>query len=154
MTVQIRKALPKDAAQLLDLIRQHALFERATECVNEADLVAILDAREPPTHLIVAEDERTLIGYAALTFDYALWTAGRFAHLDCLFVYENARGQGIGKQLFDHVGLLTEEAGVERMEWQTPLRNLDAIRFFEREGGVGQPKMRFSKHVHSPKRAR
>lgn len=154
MTVLIRKALPKDAAQLLDLIRQHALFERASACVTEADLVAIVDAREPATHLIVAEDEKTLIGYAALTFDYALWTAGRFAHLDCLFVHETARGQGIGKQLFDHVGLVAEEAGVERMEWQTPLRNLDAIRFYERVGGLGQPKMRFKKHVRSPRRAR
>lgn len=152
--MQIRKALPGDAAQLLDLIRLHAVFERATACVTEADLVAILSAHKPPTHLIVAEDEKSLIGYAALTFDYALWTACRFAHLDCLFVRETARGQGIGKHLFDHVGLLAEEAGVEQMEWQTPVWNLNAIRFYEREGGIGQPKMRFSKHVRSPKGAR
>ena len=154
MTVQIRKALRQDAAQLLDLIRQHAAFEGATACVTEAGLVAIVDAHQPPSHLIVAEDEKTLIGYAALTFDYALWTACRFAHLDCLFVHETARGQGIGKHLFDHAGVLAEEAGVERMEWQTPLRNLDAIHFYEREGGIGQPKMRFCKHLRSPRRAR
>lgn len=61
--MQIRGALPGDAAQLLDLIRQHAVFERATARVTEADLVAILNAHRPPTHLIVAEDEKSLIGY-------------------------------------------------------------------------------------------
>lgn len=151
MTMQVRKALVTDAGQLLELIRQHAAFERTTASVTEANLVAILDAHKPPTHLLVAEDEKSLIGYAALTFDYALWTACRFAHVDCLFVCEIARGQGIGKRLFERACRLAGESGAVRIEWQTPVWNLDAIRFYEREGGIGQPKIRFSKHVRSPK---
>ncbi|MGO4569268.1 GNAT family N-acetyltransferase [Rhizobium sp. 2YAF20] len=86
----------------------------------------------------MAEDEKSLIGYAGLTFDYALWTACRFAHVDCLFVCEIARGQGIGKHLFERACRLVGEAGAERIEWQTPVWNLDAIRFYERQGGIGQ----------------
>ncbi|AFL52577.1 N-acetyltransferase [Sinorhizobium sp. BJ1] len=142
--------MPEDAAQLLDLIRQHALFERATARVTEAGLVSILSTDKPLTHLIVAEDGKSLIGYAAVTFDYALWTVCRFAHLDCLFVRETARGQGIGKRLFERACLLAEEDGAERIEWQTPSWNLDAIRFYQREGGTGQPKIRFSRHVNQP----
>lgn len=141
----VRSARSADAASLLDLIRRHASFEQTTAHVDESDLKLVLDSRQPPVHLIVAEEGGKLVGYGALTFDFALWTASRFAHLDCLFVCAGARGRGIGKLLFDHACQMADEAGVQRIEWQTPAWNADAIRFYEREGGVGQLKMRFSK---------
>ncbi len=132
---------------MLDLIRQHATFEHAIAELSEDDIAHILDLRTPPTRLIVAEQHGDLIGYAALTFDFSLWSARRLAHLDCLFVSATARGRGIGKLLFDHACRMAEEAGVQRIEWQTPAWNADAIRFYEREGGIGQIKMRFSKQL-------
>lgn len=141
----VRSARSADAASLLDLIRKHAAFEQTTAHLDENDLKSVLDARQPPTHLIVTEEGGKLVGYAALTFDFALWTATRFAHLDCLFVCAGARGRGVGKLLFDRACLLADEAGAQRIEWQTPAWNTDAIRFYEREGGVGQLKMRFSR---------
>jgi GNAT superfamily N-acetyltransferase len=145
VTVQVRPARPADVSQLLNLIQQHATFERTIASVSEANLVAILGAPRPPTTLVVADDGIGLVGYAALTFDYALWSAGHFAHLDCLFVSETARGQGIGAQLFDHACSLAAVAGARRVEWQTPAWNTDAVRFYERGGGVGQAKVRFHK---------
>lgn len=147
MTSLVRKALPADVAPLLDLIRQHAAFEQATASASEADLAVVLEAREPPTHVIVAEDRGELTGYAALTFDHALWSASRFAHLDCLFVHADARGRGVGKLLFDHACHMAVAAGAQRIEWQTPAWNTDAIRFYEREGGIRQLKMRFGKSL-------
>ncbi len=145
MTTLVRDARPADIAPLLDLIRQHMAFERAAQHVSENDLAHMLGSRPPPVHLIVAADTAGLIGYAALTFDYALWRASRFAHLDCLFVCAAARGKGIGKLLFERACLMADAAGAQRIEWQTPAWNTDAIRFYEREGGVGQLKMRFGK---------
>jgi GNAT superfamily N-acetyltransferase len=147
VTNLVRKALPADVAPLLDLIQQHAAFEQAIAHVNEGDIALVLDAPEPPTHLIVAEERGELAGYAALTFDYALWSASRFAYLDCLFVCASARGRGVGKLLFDHACRMVDEAGARRIEWQTPAWNADAIRFYQREGGIGKIKMRFSKNL-------
>lgn len=147
MTNLVRKAVPADVAPLLDLIQQHAAFEQATAHLREGDIALVLDTREPPTHLIVAEEHGELTGYAALTFDYALWSASRFANLDCLFVCANARGRGVGKLLFDHACRMADEAGTQRIEWQTPAWNADAVRFYKREGGIGQIKMRFSKNL-------
>lgn len=144
MTSWVRNALPEDAVPLLDLIHQHATFERAAAQVGESDLARILEAEKPPTHLLVSENHEGLLGYAAITFDYALWSAGRFAHLDCLFVRASARGEGTGRRLFERACLLASEAGAQRIEWQTPVWNADAIRFYERQGGIGQPKMRFN----------
>jgi hypothetical protein len=52
VTNLVRKALPADAAPLLDLI-QHAAFEQATANISEDDIALVLNAREPPAHLIV-----------------------------------------------------------------------------------------------------
>jgi GNAT superfamily N-acetyltransferase len=147
VTVQVRPARPADVSQLLDLIQQHATFERTVASLSEADLAAILGAPQPPTRLIVADDGIGLVGYAALTFDYALWSASRFAHLDCLFVRDTMRGRRIGKHLFDETRRLAEAAGASRIEWQTPAWNVDAIRFYEREGGRDLAKMRFGLSV-------
>lgn len=147
MTVRIRKARPGDAASLLDLIRQHAAFEQAAAVVGDSDLTRLLASAAPPAHLLVAEDHEELTGYAALTFDYALWSAARFAHLDCLFVAEAARGGGVGRRLFEEACLLAREMGSGWIEWQTPAWNVEAIRFYERQGGTGLPKMRFSANL-------
>ncbi|KFC61731.1 GCN5-related N-acetyltransferase [Devosia sp. LC5] len=147
MTRLVRNAVPADAARLLDLIRQHAAFEGASATLDEDDIVFVLHQADPPIRLIVAEEHGALSGYAAFTFDYALWSASRFAYLDCLFVRADARGRGVGKRLFDHACHLSDGAGVHRIEWQTPAWNADAIRFYEREGAAGQSKMRFTKII-------
>jgi len=144
MTIEVRPARSSDVAQLLDLIRRHAAYERLLASISPVELATILEAQVPPTTLVVADDDGDLIGYAALTFDYALFSATYFGHLDCLFVREDARGHGIGKRLLDHVGRLAAATGVPRLEWQTPDWNADGIRFYEREGAVGLAKMRFS----------
>lgn len=143
MTRKIRLAQPNDATQLADLIRQHAAFEQSKSDISESDLTALLTTPTPPTTLIVAEDDGHLIGYAAVTFDFALWSNSRFAHLDCLFVCEAVRGQGAGAQLFEAACRLAFDAGVPRIEWQTPAWNVAAIRFYQRLGGAGHAKMRF-----------
>ena len=144
MTIELRPARSSDVVQLLDLVQRHAAFERLLAPISPAELAAIVEAQPPPTTLVVADDDGDLIGYAALTFDYALFSATRFGHLDCLFVREDARGHGIGKRLLDHVCRLAAAAGVPRLEWQTPDWNVNAIRFYKREGAVGLAKMRFS----------
>jgi GNAT superfamily N-acetyltransferase len=147
VTREIRFAQPVDAAVLADLIRQHAAFEQSKSDISESDLASLLTTPTPPTTLIVAADDGHLIGYAALTFDFALWSNSRFAHLDCLFVLEAARGRGVGAQLFEAACRCASEAGVQRIEWQTPTWNVDAIGFYQRLGGEGRAKVRFSRDV-------
>jgi GNAT superfamily N-acetyltransferase len=108
------------------------------------DLKAILAADGPPTHLLVAEGDNALVGYAAVTFDFSLWRGRTYGHLDCLFVAVSARGRGIGKQLFDAAVRLARAEGCDRLEWQTPVWNSNAIRFYIRTGAFGVTKQRFA----------
>lgn len=139
----VRRAEPVDVPGLMALIEAHALHERAQATITQSQLRAVLaDARAPVT-IFVVEAERRLIAYAALTYDYAIWRGERYAHLDCLFVEEAARGGGLGKRLLDRVPAEASAAGCRRLEWQTPQWNENAIRFYEREGAASELKARF-----------
>lgn len=144
MTICIRDACIADVEPLLALIVLHADFERASAPVTAPALARLIADPAAPMHLFVAADGRDLAGYAALGFDYALWDGARHAHLDCLFVRDDHRGHGIGKQLLAHAVAAAHRAGVPRIEWQTPAWNDGAIRFYEREGARPLAKMRFS----------
>jgi GNAT superfamily N-acetyltransferase len=138
-----RKALPKDAAKLLTLIHEHAEYECAAATISEAQLSDILKMDHAPTNIIVAEANRMLVGFAAITFDFSLWRAHLWGHLDCLFVNDGYRGCGIGQQLLQHAASLAIEKGADQLEWQTPEWNSDAVRFYRRQSVVDAVKVRF-----------
>nr|WP_253944542.1 GNAT family N-acetyltransferase [Pseudogemmobacter hezensis] len=96
----------------------------------------------PPSLIWVAEAEG-LTGYAALTFDYALWSGERFGHLDCLYVRPEQRGQGTARHLFKAVADATASSGAARLEWQTPFWNANAHQFYTRMGATSVQKHRF-----------
>lgn len=142
MTV-IRKAAPEDAPALLVLIAAHAAYEKSTATVTESHLRSVVADCAAPVTIFVVEADNRLIAYAALTYDYAIWSGERYAHLDCLFVEAAARGGGIGKHLLNHVRAHARAKACRRLEWQTPQWNENAIRFYEREGATFEPKARF-----------
>jgi len=144
MDAKIRRASVSDCAALLDLIRQHAAFERSVATIDTAELRHILTAPQAPMQIFVGVDAGIILGYAAFAIDYSLWRGGPWAHLDCLFVVEQARGQNLGAALFRHVRKAARVLGADRLEWQTPNWNARAIAFYRREGADCVPKTRFS----------
>lgn len=138
----LRCAQPDDGGQLLPLIWDHAAFERGAATLTADVLNDVLLRPDPPVHLFVAE-MKGLVGYAALTFDYALWHGARTGHLDSLFVTQPCRGLGIGGRLLAKVVQSTREAGAIWLEWQTPRWNTAATNFYLRNGAEILEKERF-----------
>jgi GNAT superfamily N-acetyltransferase len=138
----IRKATAEDAPGLLPLIRAHAAFERTTATLGDDVLDDLLRHPEPPVHLFVADTEE-IAGYAAVTFDYALWQGARTGHLDCLFVAGMSRRSGIGSRLLSFAAQFARDAGAVWLEWQTPRWNADAVRFYVQNGAKRLKKERF-----------
>ena len=144
MSEAIREPAPADAPRLHRLIRDHAAFERNAASLTLAELEGLLAAEPRPIRFLVAERADDLAGYAAVTFDWSIWHARRYAHLDCLFVDEAHRGQGIGQSLLSGAKAIAAAAGVDRMVWQTPDWNENARRFYIREGAESAAKWSFS----------
>jgi GNAT superfamily N-acetyltransferase len=94
-------------------------------------------------HAWVATSDGGLTGYATATTEFSTWTAREYLHMDCLFVREAWRGAGVGVALLAAVVAHARKCRCTEIQWQTPVWNEDAARFYRRAGAREQPKRRF-----------
>jgi ribosomal protein S18 acetylase RimI-like enzyme len=146
VSVPIRPAHPDDLDALLVLCAEHAAYERLAPPAHEAAqaLSAALWGTAPRASCLVTYRGQELLGYASYSLEFATWTGREYVHLDCLFVRETHRGNGIGQALLARVTEAAAELGAREIQWQTPDWNADAIRFYERAGAIGRQKVRFT----------
>ena len=63
--------------------------------------------------------------------------------MDCLFIYEQYRGMGIGARIMQRIQEEGIKMGLEFLQWQTPDFNKDAIKFYNKMGAETLEKERF-----------
>jgi GNAT superfamily N-acetyltransferase len=144
-TAAVRAATERDLPALIALCVEHARHEGSAFDAS-GKVVALGRALSGPTprlHGWVAELASGVVGYATAAAEFSTWGGCEYLHLDCLFVRAEARGHGIGAALLDAVREHARRSGHPRIEWQTPEWNRDAIRFYRREGAIGDRKERF-----------
>ncbi len=142
---QVHRAWPQHAERLTLLCAAHAAYERY-DFVDQGHvqrLQAALTSGRVHAWLLLQPGSGEAVGYASVTLDWATLAAQPFAHLDCLYLRESARGQGAGRLLVDAVTHFAREQGCLNLQWQTPHWNADAIRFYQRLGALSQAKERF-----------
>ena len=142
--VGVRPVNPGDLPGLLVLMSEHAAFEGGKVTAKATQLSRALFRPQPRLSVWVAGDEADLLGYAAASREFSAWRGREYLHMDCLFVSTAARNRGVGAQLADAVIRFATAHELDEVQWQTPAWNLDAVRFYERLGAVGDPKIRFS----------
>jgi GNAT superfamily N-acetyltransferase len=92
---------------------------------------------DPDTFFVLAEGPAGPVGYAFVTIGpgYASWRTGeRIAELETLSVLPQHRGGGVGSKLVEAVWDRLRELGVDDLAVTTVKTNVDARRFYEREG--------------------
>jgi ribosomal protein S18 acetylase RimI-like enzyme len=92
---------------------------------------------DPETFFVIAEDTSGPVGYAFVTIGpgHASWATGeRAAALETLSVLPSSRGKGLGAALVEAVWDRLGERGIDDMSITTTKTNLDAHRFYERQG--------------------
>ncbi len=131
----IREATQKDAASLLALIHELAVFEREPHAV----IVGLEKFREygwggnPRFRAWVAEAGEEVIGMALCYDRYSTWK-GPVLYLEDLVVQEKNRQIGAGKALFETCLKYARDKGYARMSWQVLDWNEPAIKFYEKYG--------------------
>lgn len=140
----LRPACAADALVLARLCCAHAAHERMPHLgVGHAERLAdALVAGRLRAWLGLLEGEP--LGYASATLDFSTLAARPFLHLDCLYLQPAARGQGLGGELLAAVVRAARALGCEQLQWQTPVWNADAIRFYDRLGATRLEKQRFT----------
>jgi len=140
MTLTIRPLAERDLGGLLDLIDGLADYEqlaRPDQAARErlrADAVA-----DPPRfHVLLAEIDGLLVGYAFYFYTYSTFLARPTLYLEDIFVLPASRGQGAGIGLFRACAQQAVRQGCGRMDWQVLSWNEPSIKFYERLGARHQ----------------
>lgn len=146
MNYNIRKVLPADVADVVALCVAHAEYEKANyEPKGKAErLEKMLFCQTPHLHCLIVESNNEIIGYATFSNECSTWNAANYTHMDCLFLYEEYRGLGIGEALVNKIIQHSKMENAHHLEWQTPIFNERAIRFYNRIGATSKEKLRFT----------
>ncbi|MEL7145590.1 MAG: GNAT family N-acetyltransferase [Bacteroidota bacterium] len=141
----IRFAVQEDMAQIMELCAAHAAYEQSAYDAEgkEDHLADALFGKKPLLHCLVAEKEGVLMGYATYMYQYSTWDACQYVYMDCLYLHDRYRSQGIGKALMLRIKEEAGTAGCHLIQWQTPDFNEGAIRFYKRMGAYAKSKERF-----------
>jgi len=129
----IRKGRKEDLKQVLDLVKELALYEKAPQEVSltleqmEMDGFGAL----PVFYLFVAEAGDKIVGTAIYYLKYSTWK-GTCIYLEDLIVKESYRGNNIGKKLFEALIRESKAIGAQRLEWQVLDWNSPAINFYKK----------------------
>lgn len=133
MEVKIERGVESDLPQVLNLIKELAVYEKAPNEVEVTinEMVSWGFGREKIFDFFVARKDETIIGIALYYYKYSTWK-GKCLFLEDIIVTENMRRFGIGKMLFDKVVKVAKQDKVRRMEWQVLEWNEPAIKFYNK----------------------
>jgi GNAT superfamily N-acetyltransferase len=137
MSVVVRKATKEDMPEVLELIKELAVFEKQPNAVqiNVDTLVAEGFSSQPLFTCFVCLLEGQIVGMALCYFRFSTWK-GRSVHLEDLIVKESKRGQGVGMALYKSVMEHAASFNVKRVEWVVLGWNTPAIKFYEKTGAT------------------
>ena len=132
----VRQARKEDMPQVLELIKELAVFEKEPETVVEVTLEELQQAgfsENPQFTCFVVDHYGKILGMALVYFRFSTWK-GKTIHLEDLIVRQQERGKGIGMMLYKRVMEFAKEENVKRVNWVVLDWNTDAIRFYEKTG--------------------
>jgi GNAT superfamily N-acetyltransferase len=134
----IRPATVDDTAEILALIYELALYEKAPEeaIATEADIHASFFCPDPKVFCEIVEVDGAIAGLAIWFLNYSTWLGKHGIYLEDLFVRPQYRGRGYGKALLQHLAAKCEENGYGRFQWWVLDWNEPSIEFYKALGAV------------------
>ena len=133
MNIVIKKGIKSDLPEVLNLVKELAVYEKAplevTVTLEEMERDGF--GADPVFGFFVAEAGGVIVGMALYYTKYSTWK-GRCIFLEDIIVTEKYRKSGIGRKLFDAVVKVSKESNAKRMEWQVLEWNTPAIEFYKK----------------------
>ena len=138
LSAEIREADLYDIPALVELLGE--LFAQERDFMPDRDKqargLALIINHPERGRIFTARLNETVIGMANALFTVSTVEGGPVILLEDVMVAGPYRGQGIGRQLFDHVLHWARANGFLRVTLLTDGDNAGALRFYERHGFV------------------
>jgi len=140
----IRPARPDDVAAIMAMIRELAVFEKLEHLVvaDEAMLSEELFGAKPGVEGIVGDVGGEVVSYALFFHNFSTFLCKKGLYLEDLYVKQDRRGGGYGKQMLAALAKIAVERQCGRFEWSVLDWNVNAIKFYEQMGADVLPDWR------------
>jgi GNAT superfamily N-acetyltransferase len=134
--LKIRPAKSEEVGEVLQLIQDLAIYEKAPEQVeaSKEDLLNTIFASDPRVFCDLVEVDGQIAGMAIWFLNYSTWQAKHGIYLEDLFIKPEYRGRGYGKALLKHLAKICDEKGYGRLQWWVLDWNSPAIEFYKSLG--------------------
>ena len=131
-------ATERDIAQILELIRGLAEYERLSHVVEATEdrLRRTLFGDRPAAEVWLAYLKEECAGFALFFTNYSTFLGKPGLYLEDLFVKPHLRRKGIGVALLRKLAAIARERDYGRMEWSVLDWNELAINFYKKLGAV------------------
>jgi GNAT superfamily N-acetyltransferase len=135
MSLKIRKGNASDVPEIMRLVRELAVYEKAEHEVNNTNERMLKEgfSENPAFGVYIGELDGNILGIALYYYRYSTWK-GKRIYLEDLIVSEDYRGKGYGKALFESVIGEGKSNDCSGMMWQVIDWNKSAIDFYETYG--------------------
>ncbi|MFP5311271.1 MAG: N-acetyltransferase family protein [Actinomycetes bacterium] len=133
----IRPATPSDVPAILRMIHELAHYEKEPDAVKNTpeQLEQVLFGANPRVSAAMAENAAGEVqGFALWFLNYSTWEGVHGIYLEDLYVSPEARGEGLGKALLQHLAAIAVENGYARVEWSVLDWNEPSINFYRSLG--------------------
>jgi ribosomal protein S18 acetylase RimI-like enzyme len=133
---QIRRGVPEDVPQLVQLVSQYWRFEdiEGFDAAALSPLLKRLTAEPELGAVWVADAGGELVGYLIAVHTFSLEQKGPMAEIDEFFVSPEARTYGVGAALLDVAESDLAYAGCVCLQLQLSKENFRARAFYRRHG--------------------
>ncbi|KAB8043788.1 GNAT family N-acetyltransferase [Janthinobacterium aquaticum] len=143
-SLAIRPAQAADVAAIFGMIRELAVFEQLEHMMvaKESMLHDSLFGPQPACEAIVGMEGGEVVTFAVFFHNFSTFLCRKGLYLEDLYVRQNARGKGYGKQMLAALAQLAVERDCGRFEWSVLDWNENAINFYKGMGADVMPDWR------------
>lgn len=131
MNYDITAATEDDFPGILSLIQEFATFQKTPEKVT-INLQQMMEGKGL-FNAFVAKKDGTIVGFASYFPAWYSWS-GRALYLDDLYVQQQHRHMGIGRNLLHAVFDKARSENCVKVRWQVSNWNTNAIGFYKKMG--------------------
>ncbi len=141
----VRHIKKDEIDKLLFFCEKHALYEKQIFSYKnkKKNFKKYLFAKNAPFFCLIIEYKNDLIAYATYMKQFSTWDADFYLYMDCLFIDEKYRNHGIGKIILKEIKNEAKKLNCTLMQWQTPIDNTKAIKFYKNNNAESKTKERF-----------
>ena len=133
--IMFRYAGPEDVSKILSFIKHLADYEKmSNEVVATEELLREWIFDKKKAEVVFAMEGEKEVGFALFFHNFSTFLGRAGIYLEDLFVLEEYRGKGYGKDLLKELARIAVERGCGRLEWWCLDWNRSSIDFYRALG--------------------